>query len=107
LASAINRDREIVSAETTKASFASARHRVARDFVFLNFGNQARAIPLTSKRLAYQLLRAAVTVISRGVDQDHAERTCGQRFLLQLRRMPALAEMPGILTDCRHNGAIS
>jgi nucleoside-diphosphate-sugar epimerase len=45
-------------------------HRVPRgDFVVLNFGNQAHAIPLTSKHVAYQFLRAAIAVISRHVYQ--------------------------------------
>ena len=66
-----------------------------------------RAATIFRRCKAYQFLRAAVSVISRRVDQRHAERNaCAQCLFFKSRQMSALAEMRGALTDSRDNGAV-
>jgi hypothetical protein len=73
----------------------------------LHFGDQEYAVTLAGNHMAYQLLRESVSIISRRVDQTHAERNTGaQRFFFESCRMSLLSEMPGALTDRRDNDAV-
>jgi hypothetical protein len=57
---------EIVSAETNEACPGSTRHVISGHLIRLHFGDQEYAVTLASNHMAYQLLRASISVISRG-----------------------------------------
>src|ERR1700724_260917 len=98
---------KILGAETSEARRASTRDAVARHLIALHLGDQEYAVALTGNHVTNELLGAAVAVISRRVDQRHAERNaCAQRLFLDSWRMPSLTEVPAALTDRRHGSAV-
>src|SRR6516164_1904728 len=91
---------QVPSAETSEARRASTRDAIAGHFIGLHLGHQEYAVALTGNHLTNRLLRAAVTVVSRCIDQRHAERNaCAQRLLLNSWRVPSLTQMRGALTE--------
>ena len=75
---------EIIGPETRRlASHARAMPSPVTS-IGLHFGDEEYSVTLTGNHMAYQFLRAAVSVISRRVDQRHAERNaCAQRLFLK------------------------
>src|SRR5262249_38998722 len=65
------------------------------------------AFALIDNRTTDELLREAVAVISRRVDQRHAERDAGAyRFFFDRLRMLSLREMPGALAERWNSGTV-
>ena len=70
------------------------------DFIALHLGDQEDTVALALEHVSKELLGAAVAVVSRGVDQRHAERDArAQRLFLDIRRMSSLAQMPATLPE--------
>src|SRR5579862_1990622 len=98
---------EIAGAKTREARGAGTRDAVARHLVALDLGDEEDAVALTRKHVTQEFLRATPAVISRGIEQRHAERNAGsQRLLLDCDRMPSLTEMPAALTERRYRRAV-
>src|SRR5271170_3211329 len=98
---------KIVGAQTSEARRASTRDTVARHLIAFHLRDQKYAVALSGNYVTNELLRAAVAVVSRRIDQRHAERNaCAQRLFLNSFRMPSLAEMPAALTERRNDGAV-
>src|SRR3981081_1820702 len=102
---------EMVGAETSQARLASPRDAIARHFTRhfpgLHLGHQEYALALTGNHVTNELLGAAVAVVSRRIDQGHAERNaCAQRLFLDSWRMPSLTEVPAALAERRDGGAV-
>jgi hypothetical protein len=80
---------------------------VIRHLIGFHFGDQEYAVALAANHVAYQFLRAAITVIARRIDQGHSQRNArAQRFFFKSLWMPPLPETRGALTDRRDNGAV-
>src|ERR1700674_733082 len=98
---------QMLAAETSEARRASTRDAVARHLIALHLGDQEYAVALTGNRVTKELLGAAVAVVSRRIDQRHAERNaCAQRLFLDSWRMPCLTEVPAALTERRDGRAV-
>src|ERR1700686_986148 len=98
---------QILAAETGEARRASTRDATGRHFIALHLGDQEYAVALTGNRVTKELLGAAVAVVSRRIDQRHAERNaCAQRLFLDSWRMPCLTEVPAALTERRDGRAV-
>src|ERR1700682_4955720 len=98
---------KILAAETSEARRASTRDAIARHFIALHLGDQEYGIALTGNDVTKELLGAAVAVVSRRIDQCHAERNaCAQRLFLDSWRMSSLTEMPAALTERRDGSAV-
>src|ERR1700733_1180413 len=97
----------MVAAQTSEARRASTRDAIAGHLIALDLGDQEYALALTGNHLTDELLGAAVAVVSRRIDQRHAERNAGaQRLFLDSWRMPSLTEVPAALTERRHGSAV-
>src|SRR3984885_8978499 len=97
----------MVAAQTSEARRASTRDAIAGHLIALDLGDQEYALALTGNHLTDELLGAAVAVISRRIDQRHAERNaCAQRLFLDSWRMPCLTEVPAALTERRDGSAV-
>src|SRR5256885_14368322 len=93
---------EMVGAETSEARLASTRDAISRHLVGLHLGDQEYTVAPTGNHVTNELLGAAVAVVSRRIDQRHAERNaCAQRLFLDSLRMPSLTEVPAALTERR------
>src|SRR5258708_5119739 len=92
---------DIIGAETPDASLERTREKTFDDLVCLHLGDDKHTVALTGNRAAKQFLgSAAFAVISRRVDDRHAERDAGaQRLFLNGQGMAALGERPGALTE--------
>src|ERR1700693_4307648 len=98
---------QILAAETSEARRASTRDAIARHLIALHLGDQEYAVALTGNHVINELLGAAVAVVSRRVDQRHAERNAGaQRLFLDSQRMPPLDEVPAALSDGGDGSAV-
>src|SRR5205807_4317666 len=70
-------------ARACQARLASTRDAISRLLVGLHLGDQEYAVALTGRHATNELLGAAVAVITRRIDQRHAERNaCAQRLFL-------------------------
>src|ERR1700728_4699084 len=97
----------MVAAQTSEARRASTRDAIAGHLIALDLGDQEYALALTGNHLTDELLGAAVAVVSRRIDQRHAERNAGaQRLFLDSWRMPSLTEVPAALTERRYGSAV-
>lgn len=91
---------QILGAETSEARCASARDAIASHFITFDFRDQKYAVALIGNDMTEQLLGAALAVVSRRIEQRHAERhACAQRLLFDSWRMPSLTEVPAALTE--------
>src|SRR5579864_4692209 len=98
---------KILGAETSEARRASTRDAIARDLIALHLGDQEYAVALIGNHVTDELLGATVAVISRRVDQCHAERNArAQRLFFNSLRMSSLTEMPAALAERRDAGAV-
>src|ERR1700756_2929595 len=98
---------EMVGAETSEAPLGTTRDAISRHFIGLHLGDQEYTVALTGNRVTDELLGAAVSVISRRIDQCHAERNaCPERLFLHSQGMPPLTEMPAALTERRDGRAV-
>src|SRR5262245_4665832 len=98
---------EIAGAETSEARLASSRDAVPGHFIGLYLGDQEDVVALIVDHVTEELLGAAVPVVSRRIDQVHAERNaCAERFFLDFHGMSFLAEMPAALTERGDGGAV-
>src|SRR4029077_6557296 len=98
---------QILGAETSEACRASTRDAIAGDLIALHLGDQEYALALTGNHVTDELLGAAAAVVSRRIDQRHAERNaCAQRLVLNSWRMPSLTEVPAALTERRNGSAV-
>src|SRR6266481_9411424 len=98
---------EMVGSETSQARLASTCDAISRHLVGLHLGDQEYAVALTGNHMTKELLGAAVAVVSRRIDQRHAERNaCAQRLFLDSCRMPSLTEVPAALTERRDGRAV-
>src|SRR4029077_17700182 len=96
----------MISTETSEASVTSTRHGISGHLIGFHLGNHEGTVTLTGNHAFNQFLRTALTVISRCVDQRHAERKArSQRIFFFGCRMPSLPEMPRALAQCRDNSA--
>src|ERR1035441_5243285 len=74
---------QMLAAETSEARRASTRDAIAGHLIALHLGDQEYAVALTGNHVTNELLGAAVAVVSRRIDQRHAERNaCAQRLFL-------------------------
>jgi hypothetical protein len=77
---------EMVGAQTRKTPLASTRdaiRAIGKHGIGLHLGNQKYAVALAGHHVTNELLGAAVAIISRRIDQGHAERNAGaQRLFL-------------------------
>src|ERR1700687_4105554 len=97
---------QMLAAETSEARRASTRDAIAGHLIALHLGDQEYAVALTGNHVTDELLGAAVAVVSRRIDQRHAERNaCAQRLFLDSWRMPSLTEVPAALTERREGRA--
>src|ERR1700694_6263448 len=93
---------QMLAAETGEARRTSTPDAIARHLIALHLGDQEYAVALTGNHVTNELLGAAVAVVSRRIDQRHAERNaCAQRLFLDSWRMPSLTEVPAALTERR------
>src|ERR1700733_4967588 len=98
---------QIFGAEPSEARRASTRDAIARYLIALHLGDEEYTVALTGNHATNELLGAAVAVVSRSIDQCHAERNAGaQRLLLDSRRMPSLTQVPTALTERRDGHAV-
>jgi hypothetical protein len=98
---------EIVSTETGEASVTSMRHGISSHLIGFHLGDHEGTVTLTGNHAFNQFLRTALTVISRCVNQCHAERKArSQRLFFFGCRMSSLPEMPKTLTNRRDDGAV-
>src|SRR3981081_1124675 len=98
---------QMLAAETSEARRASTRDAIARHLIALHLGHQEYAVALTGNHVTNELLGAAVAVVSRRIDQRHAERNaCAQRLFLDGWRMPFLTEVPTALAERRDGRAV-
>lgn len=98
---------QIVGAQAREAGGAGARDTIACDFITLHLRDQENAVALTGQHVTEELLGATATVISRGIEQGHAEcNASAQRLFLHRGRMSALTEMPAALTERRDHRAV-
>src|ERR1700704_4827161 len=98
---------ETVGAETSQARLASTRDARSGHLVGLHLGDEEYTVALTGNHATNQFLGAAVAVVSRRIDQRHAERNaCAQRLFLDGWRMPFLTEVPAALTERRDGRAV-
>src|ERR1700739_4043287 len=85
---------EVVGAETRETRRASPRDAIAGDLLGLDLRDQEHALALAGNRVTDEFLGAAVAVVSRRIDQRHAERNAGaHRLFLDSRRMPSTTEV--------------
>ena len=97
----------MVSAKASEARLASAGHAVSSHFMRLYFGDQEDTVALTGNHVTQKLLRAATPVISRRIDQRHAERhACSHSLFFDSFRMFSLSQMPRALTDRADNSSV-
>src|SRR5262249_22683944 len=95
------------SAEAGKARLTGTRHALSVHIIGLDLGDQEYPVTLTRDRMPNQFLGTAAAVISRRIDQGHAERkACAQRLLFSGWRMSSLPKMPRALTKCRDDRAV-
>jgi len=98
---------EMVGAETSEARRAGTGDAISRHFIGLHLGDQEYTVALTGNGVTDELLGAAISVISRRIDQRQAERSAGvHRFFFNSWRMPSLSQMPGALSERRDGGAV-
>src|ERR1700687_1373977 len=98
---------QMLAAETSEARRASTRDAIAGHLIALHLGDQEYAVALTGNHVTDELLGAAVAVVSRRIDQRHAERNaCAQRLVLNSFRMPSLTKVPAALTERRNGSAV-
>src|ERR1700735_740976 len=98
---------EMVGAKTREARRASTGDAISGDLIGLHFGDQEYAIALTGDHVPDKFLGAAVSVVSRGIDQCHAERNSGtDRLFFDRWRVSALPQMPGALAERGDDAAI-
>ena len=98
---------EMVGAEASEACLASTGDAVSRHLTGLHLRDQEDPVALTGNHLADKLLGATVSVISRRIEQSHAERNAGMyRLRFDRRRMSSLPEVPGTLTQSRDGSAV-
>jgi hypothetical protein len=91
---------QMVSAETREACVTSTGDAVSGHVTGLHLGDQEDTIPLTGHHMTQELLGAATSVISRRIDQRHAERkACSHGFFLDRYGPSPLSQVPGALTD--------
>src|ERR1700683_5166713 len=97
---------QIPGAEASEARRASTRDAIAGHFVALHLGNQEYAVALIGNHGLEELLGAAAAVVSRRIEQCHAERNArAQRLFLDIDRMPALTDVPATLPKRRDGSA--
>src|ERR1039457_422601 len=98
---------QMFTAEPREARRASTRDAIARHLIALHLRDQEHAVALTGNHVTNELLGAAIAVVSRRIDQRHAERNaCAQRLFLDSCRMPSLTEVPATLTEGRDGSAV-
>ena len=98
---------QMFGAETSEARRAGTRDAIAGHLIALHLGDEEYAVALTGNDVTNEFLGAAVAVVSRRIDQRHAERDAGaQRLFLDSWRMPSLTEVPAALTERRDGGAV-
>src|SRR6202049_1632147 len=98
---------QMFAAEPSESRRASTRDAIARHLIALHLGDEEYAIALTGNDVTKELLGAAVAVVSRRIDQCHAERNaCAQRLFLDSWRMSSLAEVRAALTEWRDGRAV-
>src|ERR1700680_1589956 len=98
---------QMFAAEPSESRRASTRDAIARHLIALHLGDEEYAVALTGNHVTNELLGAAVAVVSRRIDQRHAERNaCAQRLFLDNWRMPCLTEVPAALTERRDGRAV-
>ena len=97
---------QMFAAESSEARRASTRDAIARHLIAFHLGDEEYAVALTGNHATDELLGAAVAVVSRRIDQCHAERNaCAQRLFLDGQRMPPLTQVPAALTERRDGNA--
>src|SRR5271170_202291 len=97
----------MLGAETNEARRAGTRDAISRDFIGLHLGDQKYTIALTGDHVPDEFLGAAISVISRGIDQRHAERNAAAyRLLLERWRVPSLPQMPRALAERGDDGTV-
>ena len=98
---------QMISTETSKTRVASPGHAVSTHVMGLYLGDQEDTVALTGNHVTEELLRAATPIISRRIDQRHAERKSRSHgFCFDRFRMSSLSQMPGALTDRRNSSSI-
>src|ERR1700756_443249 len=98
---------QMLAAEPSETRRASTRDAIARHLIALHLGDQEYAVALTGNHVTEESLGAAVAVVSRRIEQRHAERNPGaQRLFLDRRRMPSLTEVCAALTERRDGRAV-
>src|SRR6185437_7625796 len=91
---------QVVGAKALEAGGARTRDAIPGHLVGLNLGDQEDPFALTGQHVTDELLRAAAAVVSRGIQQSHAERHAGaQRSFLQRGRMLSIPQMPAALSS--------
>src|SRR5580698_6286234 len=98
---------EMISTQTRKARRASTGDAISSDFIGLHFGDQEDTLALTGNHVPEKLLGAAIPVVSRGIDQRHAELNAGAyRLCFERWRVSSLPQMPGALAERGDGGAV-
>src|ERR1700729_47397 len=98
---------QIRAPETSEAGRASTRDAIAGHLITLHLGDQEYTVALTGNHVIDELFGAALAVVSRRIDQRHAERNAGaQRLFLDIQWMPSLTEVPAALTQRRDGSAV-
>ncbi len=96
---------QIPAAEPSEACRTSTRDAIARHLISLHLGDQEYPVAPAGNHVTKELLGAAASVVSRRIDQCHAERDSSlQRLFLDSLRMPSLTEVPAALTERRDHG---
>src|SRR5580693_1836780 len=97
---------QVPGAEASEARRASTCDAIAGDFVGLHLGNQEYAVALIGNHALEELLGAATAIVSRRIEQCHAERNPrAKRLFLDIDRMPSLTEVPATLSKRRNGSA--
>src|SRR5258706_8558300 len=98
---------QIPAAEPSEACRTSTRDAIARHLISLHLGDQEYPVAPAGNHVTKELLGAAASVVSRRIDQCHAERDSSlQRLFLDSLRMPSLTEVPAALTERRDRSAV-
>src|SRR5260221_5590373 len=98
---------QVLAAETSEARRASTRDAIAGHLIALHLGDQVYAVALTGDHFTDELFGSAAAVVSRRIDQRHAERnTRAQRLFFDRQRVPTLTGMPAALTELRDDRAV-
>src|SRR5579872_5873036 len=96
----------MIGAKTSETGVASTRDAIIRHLIGLHLRHQEYTVAPSGEHTAEELLRSAVAIISRRIEQVHSERnTCLQCRFFNRQWMSSLTEMPTALAQRCNGGA--